>query len=64
MGTLGIVGLDPIGDGIAGLVDTEEQGLVEKLVAHLAAEAARLRQPAARCALPVVSLRQFCAELP
>ena len=38
MGTLGVVGLDPIGDGIAGVVDAEEQGLVEKLVAHPAVE--------------------------
>jgi len=26
VGTLGAVGLDPIGDGIAGVVDAEEQG--------------------------------------
>ena len=34
VGTLGVVGVNPVGDGVAGVIDAEEQGLVEKFVAH------------------------------
>lgn len=34
MGALGVVGVGPARHGLAGMVDAEEQGLVEKLVAH------------------------------
>lgn len=34
MGPLGVVGIGPAGHGFAGMVDAEEQGLVQQLVAH------------------------------
>jgi hypothetical protein len=35
----GVVVLDPLGDRLPGLVEREEQGLVQQLVPHLAIEA-------------------------
>lgn len=34
MGPLGVVAMGPAGHGITGMVDAEEQGLVQQLVAH------------------------------
>lgn len=50
MGPLGIVDAGPVGDRFAGMVDAEEQGLVEKFIAHPAVE--RLAVPMSRMGLP------------
>ena len=34
MGPLGVVDVGPAGHGVAGMVDAEEQGLVQELVTH------------------------------
>src|SRR5690606_41837085 len=38
MRALGIVGVDPAGDRFTGMAEVEEQGLVQKFVAHPAVE--------------------------
>ena len=52
----GVVVFDPFGNDFPGLVEAEEQGLIEELVAHLAIEAfdiAILRGPAGSYVVPV-----------
>ena len=38
MRPLGVVGVGPVGDRLAGMVDAEEQGLVQHLATHPAVE--------------------------